>query len=822
MLLALSEWCRDPVDMKFEGVPQLVAELLASVHAACNSLASSASSESDSLATAHTFRVALNKLTSWSHMSPEFLASHVKQKGVARNRDAVANGNARKKWQAARIGLNLQNLQKMPTREAELWDLSPWTLSSSHVCRVLQVLQSPESENIGMIRISRFDAGVTPDLMKKFADSLYKPSGLSSVDPHQVALAEDAIEGMRYRIPHIRLFFGSEQFPANSCPVPFSKLQESNAVGVVLRVVRRLDVNIRSADHDAAPIGPKGAGTLADALSQNVVLQELLASGQAIGDEGACHLARALQQGSCLQILDLRSNGISEVGVKALAEALGHEGAGLQSLKLAQNNITDAGCHHLALMLRDNLSLTELSLQRNSIGEDGAVAIGCALYQNTSLRTLDLGRNDIGLNGAAKVVGATRANLSLTDINLQDNSLDSLAAHAIASLLAPLEEQRTERRKSVAFDAESRMQLLQSATIQSNQVRILNLRHNLLGNAGVSALLRALRSNSSLEGLNLAWNDLGGEAAQGLAELFGKDSLSPLKELDLRDNMFGEGAVLGFAFLSLANAKQEDASTFIGLAGSTNSPKKRSMLMDHRNSIASSVPMARLSTNTILRAVHFKPALGLKFLNLANNCLDSQGLQLLAAAMPFFLCLEVLLLYNNIDIGVWRDTASFTENPVLAETGTPIASSLLTGAPSGAMDGLTAFVRALPQSLTRLSLGSCNLADHKVAGVLRALSTGRSSLKDLDFSDNHVKADGHFLETFFSLLRTSPNMSLFNLALNAVEDEGAEQLVRFISASKSSVVIDVSANKVSAATREVLSSRCKFVGDSTQAPTRLE
>jgi hypothetical protein len=109
-------------------------------------------------------------------------------------------------------------------------------------------------------------------------------------------------------------------------------------------------------------VGDAGASALAAALERGALprLELLALHNAAIGDAGLVALAPALRRRPALKYLDLEGNPFGDKGLAALvapppadappaqAEAL----AELWNLTLANTQITDAGCAHLACRLR--------------------------------------------------------------------------------------------------------------------------------------------------------------------------------------------------------------------------------------------------------------------------------------------------------------------------------------------------------------------------------------------------------------------------------------------------------------------------------------
>jgi hypothetical protein len=478
---------------------------------------------------------------------------------------------------------------------------------------------------------------------------------------------------------------------------------------------------------------------------------------------------------------------------------------------------------------------------------------------------------------------------------MQDNSLDYLACSRIAEALT-CSGRRNIQRASPHEDFPATF-----AIVVGSRLRSLNLRHNSLGSPGAAVLVRGLRGNTSLQYLNLAWNGLAGEASEALADFFSSDTVgaSPLQELDLRDNILGVGALIGFSFRNIAkrvmiveesedgwmsarapygrgqshsklsSAKNHKAGSKlvpfslgvdrdgnpIQWAGNiqlqnlrdadgnythvhVDSPSKKGFV-EFNEDACSTVPMSSTISSSSRRqgsqppgwtssrqliddssqvsaAIPQHPAL--EILNLANNRLDDQGAGLLASAMPTFTSLKVLLLYNNADIGQQSELADRTCRSSVGKKQSihpekmglhslPMAMVARHG-PATAVsaadpDGLLALVRALPQTLVRLSLGSCNLGERISAEVCRLLA-GRPAFRELDLSDNDIKGQKSFVDCATHLLRTSAELRSLCLGLNSIGDEAVMAISRIMSNVDHPAVVNLSANKISDELRDVI------------------
>ena len=759
MLLALTNWAVSVGEQTSISGRSLPAEIEDVIHRVFESSGVATTSPARMIRTADEFRSALNEQTACNHVSQEFLRSHISQHVVP---TAKSKKISTKGMQGDSSGLD-------PAEESEgmRWDLTPWTLSSSHVRRVLMVLQSQDSWHIKSVSIARLEANIPDELMLHFAECFEGPTSSCRET------------GSSPRVLP-RLFFCDAPLPAEICPISIKQLLESNATGLLLRFVRHID--LQGDVEEASFTGPAAAKVIGAALRGNGALEILKASSQHFGDVGAEHISKALTQGCRLSLLDLAQNRITPSGAQVLAQALMHPGCALQHLELRGNEFGCTGCAYMADMLKENDTLLFLGLQRNAIGANGAVGLGSALIKNYCLQELDLGRNSVGVAGSAALAAATRSNSSLQRLNLQDNNLEIMAGTKLAEeLSAGLQRDLDgllDTYLSKAATPRRSIKPRQDGPAGSRLVS-LNLRHNDLGSLGGAAIVAALQfTRTQLSELNLAWNGLGMETAAALAGLLGSQSMCMLAKLDLRDNRgLGIGAELPRALSTLVSPTHEGD-------GGNKSPRSAA-----RRSLKRDADADQFQTEAQLAAEH------LQSLNLANTDLDCEGAVLLAPALALFANLEELYLYNNLHLGGPPRTAEQTlashdewQGPMSKKAAPPTH------------DGVCQLARCLPPRLIKLALGSCSLGPLLCAELLHILSL-HATLQILSLSDNDLGNDAaggeeHLRGSICKFLQTSQCLTSLDLALNGLDDQCALSIVSVLQEEKP-IKINFSANKLS-------------------------
>ena len=203
-----------------------------------------------------------------------------------------------------------------------------------------------------------------------------------------------------------------------------------------------------------------------------------------LGAQGATELASSLRGDTEWRQLRLGETSVGDVGATALAGALSGNNE-LETLDLAYNLIGDDGAITLASSLLTNHALTQLGLEGNHVGDAGLSALSAALASNGPLCVLDLRWNAIrGEAGVSAIAGALATNTVLEDLDLSCNEIGEAGVAAMADGL----------KENVG---------LRRLMLAGNDAGI--------GDACASAVVEALKCNSTLKELSLRFNRIGGD-----------------------------------------------------------------------------------------------------------------------------------------------------------------------------------------------------------------------------------------------------------------------------------------------------------------------
>ena len=138
-------------------------------------------------------------------------------------------------------------------------------------------------------------------------------------------------------------------------------------------------------------MGPTEMERLSATL-QEVPVKELNLSTHQIGDEGVTYLGKAISEIMLLEELIIRSCGIGEDGIASLFSGLASNTT-LVSLDVSMNSFGDSGAIRLATMINQT-TIQKLDISCCNVEEDGITALASALRANTTLKKLNIYSRD--------------------------------------------------------------------------------------------------------------------------------------------------------------------------------------------------------------------------------------------------------------------------------------------------------------------------------------------------------------------------------------------------------------------------------------------
>ncbi|KAL7144673.1 hypothetical protein ABFS83_07G028600 [Erythranthe nasuta] len=335
---------------------------------------------------------------------------------------------------------------------------------------------------------------------------------------------------------------------------------------------------------------------------------------------------------------------------------------------------------------------------------------------------------------------------SYTKICFSNRSFGLGAAHVAGPILASIKNQLKEvdlsdfvagRPEAEALDVMN----IFSEALEGSKLTCLNLSDNALGEKGVRAFGKLLKSQNSLEELYLMNDGISKEAAQAVCELV--TFTDKLRVLHFHNNMTGDEGAIAISEILNRCPLLEDfrcSSTRVGSEGG----------------VALTEALAQCKS--------------LKKLDLRDNMFGVEaGLKLSEALYKHAYITEIYLSYLNLEddgaiaiANALKDTAPSLE--VLEMAGNDITAE---AAP------VLAECIATKKSLVKLNLSENDLKDVGALQISKVLGEGHNKLKEVDMSQNSLRDSAKFLAK--ALVRLSA-FELLNVNGNFISDDGIKEL----------------------------------------------
>ncbi|KAI3801002.1 hypothetical protein L1987_29102 [Smallanthus sonchifolius] len=335
-----------------------------------------------------------------------------------------------------------------------------------------------------------------------------------------------------------------------------------------------------------------------------------------------------------------------------------------------------------------------------------------------------------------------------TKICFSNRSFGLDAARIVVPILTSLKGQLTEVDLSDFIAGRPEEEALEvmnmfSSALEGSNLRYLNLSNNALGEKGVRAFSKLLRSQSNLEELYLLNDGISEEAAQAVVELI--PSTKKLKILHFHNNMTGDEGAIAISQLLKKSPILEDfrcSSTRVGAEGG----------------IALSEALATCT--------------GLKKLDLRDNMFGVEaGIALSKTVSLFTNLTEIYLSYLNLEnegtlalVDALKDSAQFLE--VVEMAGNDITAE--------AASNLAEFIVAKKESLVKIIFSENELKDEGVIVIAKALEKDFPRLAEVDFSTNGIRRAG--ARVLAQAVVGKSGFKLLNINGNFISDEGVEDV----------------------------------------------
>jgi Ran GTPase-activating protein (RanGAP) involved in mRNA processing and transport len=236
--------------------------------------------------------------------------------------------------------------------------------------------------------------------------------------------------------------------------------------------LKRLLLSGNSLDYTASP-GFKYLlnDYLDDIRAGKASVSYLCLDGNELGPAGAVELSKSLACNTSLQHLSLSSNGLQDEGISAIASALAKSG-NLESLKVENNDIGIDGIKALHRLTADNPHIQSLSLRWNTLSHANVVYGPPLAEIATRIKVLHLDYCDLTDSVLSSICSESKP-WSVTTLSLNGNLIEDDGASQLARILP------------------------------STCIEKLQLRYNLISDAGTNQILAAAHHTESLQHLEL-------------------------------------------------------------------------------------------------------------------------------------------------------------------------------------------------------------------------------------------------------------------------------------------------------------------------------
>ncbi|KAL6548402.1 RAN GTPase-activating protein 2 [Orobanche gracilis] len=335
---------------------------------------------------------------------------------------------------------------------------------------------------------------------------------------------------------------------------------------------------------------------------------------------------------------------------------------------------------------------------------------------------------------------------SYTRICFSNRSFGLGAAKVAGPILASIKNQLKEVDLSDFVAGQTEVDALDvmnifSEALEGSNLRYLNISENALGEKGVRAFGKLLKSQKNLEELYLINDGISREAAEAVCELV--SSTEALRVLQFHNNMTGDEGAIAVSEILIRCPLLEDF-------------RCSSTRVESEGGVALSEALAKCRN--------------LKRLDLRDNMFGVEaGVKLSEAIHKFEHLAEIYLSYLNLE-----DDGAIAIADALKESAPSLSVLEMAGndiTAKGAIS-LSACI-SRKKGLVKLDLSENDLKDEGTIWISKALVEGHDQLKEVDLSQNFIRAAAKALASGLAGL---PEFKLLNINGNFIPDEDIEEL----------------------------------------------
>ena len=600
------------------------------------------------------------------------------------------------------------------------------------------------------------------------------------------------------------------------------------AVLLLAETVSHVDLSDNELDEAEAAEVARALDVMS-AKERQVLTNLSVAFNPKIMGKAAQQLAAAALGNSSLEVF-------SGVPIKELREDK------LTELKLQRTGLGPTEGIVLAELIRSSAGLKNLSVAWNNIDGEAAEQLAKAVLSSTSLEVFseipikelradvlteqNLVNKGFGVSGALVVSELFKLSAVLKHCNLLHNNLDVQSAKMLAKvgmekgiMLSGMKHDQTKADfRSLKLRLEPDDGILIGSDLKSMEMlTMIDLRFNLIGTAGATAIVDALSSarlvlltsldlyrnnigdegakaiagalqgKAKLTSLTLSWNNIGAGGAEAIADAL-QSSMSELTSLHLQDNSLGAAGAKAIAD-ALQSGKTKLAD--LNLRANNISTEGAKAITDVLKSGKTVVTTLNLAVNRIGNdgakgiADALSSAKTLTILNLSDNKINKVGAEAIAKALQSgeATLTSLDLRFNDIGSAGVKAISEALSSGGACLTDLNLHNTALDN--NGAM-AIAKVLQSGKSNLTSLNLGQNMIGEEGAKAIAGALQSGKSKLTSLGLSGNQISAGG--AKAIAVALKGKAMLQKLHLEQNNIGNDGAKAIADALS-SRSRLVL---------------------------------
>ena len=344
----------------------------------------------------------------------------------------------------------------------------------------------------------------------------------------------------------------------------------SQGIANFVKAIQINKLNLQNLRVSELPISKDDAVVIGDFANSIQTLQCFTMSNLIdIGSDGARMFVSTCQSNETLCLLDISGINLTDDGAAAISTCINHNV--IQEINLSKNKITKKGAKILAKAIKNNVSLTTFDISVNWINNKGVVCFLKKINKNSKLKSLLVMGNmitklcsrqmeelfkdirvpltvyssesDLVLDTKGLMIETTELTISKSGVHKTEGS--SSKKRAVKEI------PNTEYRLNFVFRCLVQNDTLPSVKLSKMEItseyakkvakvidrnlvlQDLDISHNLLGDDGMLIICDSLKSNETLQILNISENKITCKGAKELADALEK---CKLKKLIISDN----------------------------------------------------------------------------------------------------------------------------------------------------------------------------------------------------------------------------------------------------------------------------------------------